>query len=113
MVKVTKELTREYLKDNYWYYNRQLSADYGYPVYTHRFPVYRYKNGTNIILDAEFTLHSDTKRVETNVYSRATNEAYAPYYYYEYGDYTVVIDIINKNIEKEYRKVGIKDDHCW
>lgn len=113
MIKITQELTIDYLKEHYWFYNRQLSSDYGYAVYIHRFPVYRYKNGTKIILDCEFTLHSDSGRLEVNVYNRETGEAYAPYYFYEYGDYTPVLEIIKKNILKEYRKVGASFDHSW
>lgn len=74
-------------------------------VYTHRFPIVKHNGVTTI--EGEFTIMGDTGDVLINVYDMSHN-LYAPYYAVMFGDYTIVLNKINKSIDQELKRLGIK-----
>jgi len=74
-------------------------------IYTHRFPIIKHDGVTTI--EGEFTIIGDTGEVLINVYDMNRN-LYAPYYAVMFGDYTIVLNKINNNIEQELKRLGIK-----
>ena len=76
-------------------------------VYTYRFPVYRY-NAT-MVLEGEFRVYTDDGTVIIDVFDCGTRSRYAPFYYYEYGDYTPILTKIWNQINKEMTKLQIKE----
>ncbi|MBO7078655.1 MAG: hypothetical protein J6W64_02445 [Bacilli bacterium] len=116
MAKLTKLPSKKYLEENNWFYSKALFIEEKENVYRHKFPVYKYKNGTNVILEGEFILYSESGNVNVNVYNRNSGDLYAPFYFYEYGDFTPILDVVHRNINKEAAKLGIErdvDDYNW
>ena len=73
-------------------------------IYIYRFPVYKYKNKT--VLECELTVGFDTNNIIINVYN-SHHEIYTPFYNVEYGNFESILDIVNKNINKEFKKLGV------
>ena len=72
--------------------------------YAYEFPVYKYNKKPTIV--CKLGVDNDTNNIWFNVYDIKGN-LYPPYYNREYGK-SKVIDIIDKNITKEFRKLGIE-----
>ena len=75
-------------------------------IWEYRFPVYKYNNKITTI-EGVITVSLSTEKVLIDVYSNGY--AYAPFYNNEYGNYEPIMNIINKNILKEFNKLGIKE----
>lgn len=90
-------------------YDKRMSDDES-TCYYYRFPVYRY-NSSNVI-EAEFLLDIDYMTIVINVYESSSRGLYAPYYYYEYGNYDGIMEIINNNINKEIKKLRLDLEVC-
>lgn len=99
-----KNITREWLLSNGFHYNRLLSDDES-DVYTYRFPVHKYNKFT--ILECELKVVLGEEIISVNVYDYNTNDKYAPFYYYEYGNYDKMLKEINRKIESVLKKMNI------
>jgi len=73
-------------------------------AYVYRFPVY--KNGSIITLEGEIILFNKSGNVALNVFKYGTREKYTSFYCSEYGS-NKVLDVLHKNIQKEFYKLGI------
>jgi hypothetical protein len=101
-------LTIENLRNLGFRYSTLLSNDEE-KIYIYRFPVYKYKNKT--VLECELTVEINTNNIIVNVYN-SHHEIYTPFYNVEYGNFEPILDIVNKNINKEFRKLGVERIKC-
>lgn len=98
-------MTKDWLLSNGFRYSRVLSTDDA-PVYTYRFPVYKYKSMT--VLESEISVILGEDSVKLNVYDYGTNDKYAPFYYCEYGNFDKMLKIIWKKIDTVLNKLQIE-----
>lgn len=73
-------------------------------AYSYRFPVYKTKGNT--LLECELVIFETSGNVTTNVYKNGTRDKYSGFYNDEFGQ-NEVLNIIEKNIHKEFTKLGI------
>lgn len=97
-------ITKDWLISNGFRHSKLLSTD-DTPVYTYRFPVYKYKN--MIVLECEISVILGEDSVKLNVYDYGTNDKYAPFYYCEYGNFDKMLKEIHSKINKELSKLNI------
>lgn len=100
-----KDTSEQFLLRNGFRYDRRMS-DEEETFYYYRFPVYKYDIAN--LIETEFLVSLTTKEVRVNVYETSHRALYAPYYYYEYGDYSPIMDEINSKINKEMKRLGIE-----
>lgn len=74
-------------------------------TYTHRFPVIKHNFITT--LECEITIMGDSGDVIINVYDM-NRSLYAPFYNVEFGDFSPVLTKINKRINQELKRLGVK-----
>ena len=98
-------ITKDWLNENGFRYNRVLS-DNEDSVYTLRFPLC--KNGYFVTLECELSCIESTGEIRVGVYEYGTRNKYAAFYCVEYGDYSIILDKINKRINSELKKLDIK-----
>lgn len=98
-------MTKKWLLSNGFCHNSLLS-DGETQVYTCRFPVYQYKDFA--ILECELRAIAGENVIRVEVFDCGTNSRYAPFYYYEYGNYDKILKIIWKNINQMLRKLGVE-----
>ena len=79
--------------------------------YTYHFPIF-----TNYIhsptLECELMVELKTSKVKINVFDKNSSNGkttYKPFYNYEYGNYSKIIDKINKVILSKFQKLGIHE----
>ena len=72
--------------------------------YSYDFPVYKYKRKPLII--CKMLIYEDEDNVNFTIVGTNGN-LYAPYYNRDFGQ-NEIVDIIDKNIKKEFNKLGIK-----
>jgi len=60
----------------------------------------------SITLEGEIILFNKSGNVALNVFKYGTREKYTSFYCYEYGS-NKVLDVLHKNIQKEFYKLGI------
>lgn len=101
---IKQNVTKQWLLSNNFYYNSRLSDEES-EVYSYRFPVYKYDKFTT--LECEFSIVLGKETVTINVYNYRTYDKYAPFYYYEYGNYGKLLDVIWRNINKQLKLLGI------
>ena len=101
---IKPNITKQWLLSNNFRYNTRLS-DEEIAVYTYRFPVYKYKKFTT--LECELSIVLGDHKVKINVYDYNTSAVYATFYYYEYGNYNKMLEVIWGNIEKQLKRLGI------
>lgn len=101
---VIKNPTTENLRNLGFRYSSTLSNGIE-KVYVYRFPVLKYKRKP--LLECELSVETNNNTVLVNVYNYSNHSSYAPFYYDFYGNYEVVLKIINKNILREFRKLGV------
>lgn len=75
-------------------------------LWEHRFPVYKHNHKITTI-EGVITVTLSTGKVLIDVYSN--DNAYSPFYNNEFGNYEPILEIINKNILREFNKFGIKE----
>ena len=75
----------------------------GKGIYRHLFPGYKWQ-GYNTIM-CQFLAYDDTNKITISVYQEDGN-LYAPYYREDSNN--DVLKVVNKNIERELKKCGIK-----
>lgn len=98
-------ITKEWLDEKGFRYNRTFSDDED-RVYTYRFPLC--KNGYFVTLECEFSCIETTGEIRVDVYEYGTRNKYVSFYCVEYGDYSVMLNTINKKINSELKKLGVK-----
>ncbi len=99
-------ITKEWLNKNEFKYNRTLS-DSEDNIYTYRFPLC--KNGYFITLECELSCVESTGEIRVDVYDYGTRNRYAAFYCAEYGDYSVMLKSINRRINSELKRLGLKE----
>lgn len=99
------EITKEWLNENGFKYNRMLS-DSKDNVYTYRFPLC--KNGYFITLECELSCIESNGWIRADVYEYGSRNKYMAFYGAEYGDYSTMLNRINKKISSELKKLGVK-----
>lgn len=77
------------------------------PCYVKRIPVYQWQN--YICLTAEFKVFLISRTVRIDVYDGNTKSYYAGYYVRDWGDVSPITDVIDRNIEKEMKLLGIHE----
>jgi len=102
---IKKNMTKQWLLANGFHYNRLFSNEED-EVYTYRFPVYKYNSFT--ILECELRVISGEDNILVDVYDYNTINKYAPFYYQEYGNYTMMLEEIWNKIDKKTEKLKIE-----
>lgn len=74
--------------------------------YKYRFPVHKHNN--RMVLECELTIDSKTGDVLINVYDNNKN-IFIAFYNREFGDYSVILNKIQKNILTEFKKLDIEE----
>lgn len=76
-----------------------------YSIWKYTFPVYKHNKITTI--EGVITIEMPNGKVKLDVYSNGNT--YTPFYGIEYGNYEVIMNIINSNILREFNKLNIKE----
>lgn len=79
--------------------------DYGIQDYIYKFPVYKSKKFNSPLIFCKLGVDEETKKVFYNI-CNLDGTLYAPFYDRQYGKSNVV-EVIDKNIEKEFKKLGV------
>ena len=84
--------------------------DYILKDYVYEFPVYKY--GRKPVITCKLGLDTETFEVWFGVYD-SKGTIYAPYYDKEFHRKNLVVDIVKKNIQKEFKKLGVVKEKEW
>jgi len=98
-------LSKEWIEKNGFRYNKSLSSEEDGNIYTMRFPVLNWN--LYVTVEAEVILNATDNIAHINCFDRGTRSLYGAFYAYEYGNYSPVVDEINKTIEKKIKKMGL------
>lgn len=98
-------LSKEWIEKNGFRYNKSLSSEEDGNIYTMRFPVLNWN--LYVTVEAEVILNATDNIAHINCFDRGTRSLYGAFYTYEYGNYSPVVDEINKTIEKKIKKMGL------
>ncbi len=101
---MVSNVSKQWLVSNGFRYNRLFSNEV-IEAYTYRFPVYKYEEFT--LLECELRINWEESFVYIDVYDYNTINKYAPFYYYKYGDYNIMLKNIWKIIKREINRLGI------
>lgn len=74
-------------------------------IWKYTFPAYKHNKITTI--ECVITIEMPSGKVTLDTYSNG--KIYTPFYGIEYGNYEVIMNIINSNILREFSKLGIKE----
>ncbi len=96
-------ITKEWIRKSPFRYS---FPDGDEEAYTYKFPVYKKDNKT--LLESEIILFNKSEDVFVNVFRYGTNEKYCPYYSIFSNKNSEIIKKINRNILKEFHKLGIE-----
>lgn len=102
---IKNNISKQWLLANGFHYNRIFSNEED-EVYTYRFPVYKYNGFT--ILECELRVVLGDNNILVDVYDYNTINRYAPFYYQEYGNYTIMLKDIWNRINKKISKLQIE-----
>ena len=83
--------------------------DYILKDYVYEFPVYKY--GRKPVVICKLGINPETYEIWFNVCSNGA--LYAAYYNRELHNNNLVVGIIEKNIQKEFKKLGIVKEREW
>lgn len=98
-------ITKKWLQSHDFYYNKVFSDEIErIDAYSYRFPVYKY--GTYTTLECEFTVVFGESNIRVDVFDYGTRDRYAPFYYYEHGNYDKILNIVVNNIDKKVKQLG-------
>ena len=84
--------------------------DYILKDYVYEFPVYKY--GRKPVVTCKLGIDSDNFEVWFSVYD-SKGTIYAPYYDREFHKNNLVVEIVEKNIRKEFKKLGVVQEREW
>ena len=101
---IKKNITKEWLLSNGFKYNK-IFSDEDTEIFTYRFPVYKY--GRFTVLESELRVTIGNDKVIIDVYDYNTINRYAPFYYSEYGDYSIILKEIWIKIDKQLKELNI------
>ena len=87
-------------------FKRATFTDDDCKYYKYRFPVHKH-NG-RMILECELMINCKSWEVFVDIYDN-NKELYVPYYNREYGNYKPLLKSINKEIMKEFKRIGIEE----
>ena len=76
-------------------------------TYTHRFPVYKYKN--TCTLEAELTIIKEDGEVIIDVYDM-NGRLYTPFYGINDNGFEALVEEINQKIINELKRLGLKNN---
>lgn len=94
----------DHIDDIGFRYKKSMSSA-GDTIYEYNFPVYRYHEFVS--LEARFLLHYEERIILVDVFDAGSHGIYAPWYYDPSGISEKLVNIINKNIAKEMKKLHI------
>ena len=85
---------------------KELGFKYDYEIqdYIYKFPVYLSKKKEPLVF-CKLGVDEGVKRIYFNVTNK-DGTLYAPYYDRQYGK-SMVVEMIDKNIQKEFKKLGV------
>lgn len=75
-------------------------------TYLYRFPVHKYNGKT--ILECELSMDTHNNEVTIDVYNISNRSPYTAFYSGEIGSYEPILEKINKRIQLELKKLGVK-----
>ena len=84
--------------------------DYILKDYVYEFPVYKY--GRKPVITCKLGINPDTYEVWFGVYDLKGN-SYAAYYNREFHKNNLVVEIVENNIKKELKKLGVVQEREW
>lgn len=102
-------ITKEWVRSNPFLRYSGLYSTVEENAYSYRFPVY--KNKGNTLLECELVLFETSGNATANVYKNGTRDKYSAFYNNEFGQ-NEVLNIIEKNIYKELKRLGIIEKKC-
>jgi hypothetical protein len=101
----TLKASKDDLYKKGFHYSRAIS-DKDSEYYSLRFPVHKYKQQTT--LECEITVELQTGNVSIDVFNVGTRDIYVPYYNDQFVGDNLVLTSIQKTIDKQMKKLGIK-----
>ena len=84
--------------------------DYILKDYVYEFPVYKY--GRKLVITCKLGVDLENYEVWFAVYD-TKGTIYAPYYDKEFHKNNLVVEIVEKNIQKEFKKLGVVQEREW
>ena len=84
--------------------------DYILRDYVYEFPVYKYKKKP--LITCKLGIDTDNYEVWFGVYD-SKGTLYAPYYDREFSTNNLVLKVVEKNIKKEFKKLGVTEEREW
>ena len=82
--------------------------DFEIQEYIYKFPVYKSSKNEPLIF-CKLGIDEENNKVFFNVCD-LSGELYTSYYNREYGKPNFVVETIDRNIEKEFKKLGVKEN---
>lgn len=83
--------------------------DYILKDYVYEFPIYKYNRKP--VITCKLGIDLDNFEVWFGVFSNGA--IYAPYYNREFHKNNLVVEIVEKNIRKEFKKLGVVQEREW
>ena len=83
--------------------------DYILKDYVYEFPVYKY--GRKPIITCKLCVDTENYEVWYGVYSQGN--MYAAYYDREFHKSNLVVETVEKNIKKEFKRLGVTEEREW
>ena len=99
------KISKNWLEKNGFRYNRTLSSSEDGEIYTLRFSVVSWN--LYVTVEAEIMYNLTDNIAHINCYDKCTRSLYARWYSYYYGNYTPVVDKINKTVIEKLNKLGM------
>lgn len=107
-----KSLTKESLRAKGFELSHIFSYDENY-FYSKRYPVYRFKQNSTVILEVEISINPDTGEYRVNVFEGGTRDLYAPFYcrneWVDNND-NQILNTVLKNVKKICNKLGLSEE---
>ncbi len=100
-----KRIEKEKLLSIGFYYDKSISSRESH-YYSYQFPVYTIGNKPSMM--GLISIDTTDGELFINVYKTSSKESYAPFYQTTYGNYHAVLEVINRNVLAELRKIGIE-----
>lgn len=98
-------ITKKWLLSHHFYPNKSFCDIYEDTIidtYSIQFSI------CNHTLECELTAIPKHKYMYIDVYRYGTNDIYSPFYYYKYGDYEKILNIICEDVNKKLKQLGLK-----
>ncbi|MCI9296939.1 MAG: hypothetical protein HFI10_05795 [Lachnospiraceae bacterium] len=100
-----KNYSKEFLQKHKFKYSSHLS-EYVDEIFTYKFPlIYSIKIP---VIECEISVSTVTGIANLNIYKAGTKELYPPYYNKEYGNYKIIMRLIDTKINRKLKELGIE-----